>query len=66
MNKAIANTIVLARLLLACLLLVVRWAVFEPLFFAGLLLNTIGDTGRGILTGAVSSIRESNNKTLLP
>jgi ABC-type enterochelin transport system permease subunit len=64
MNKTAKNAIVTGRLLLAAILVVIRWAVFEPVYFIGLIVYTIGEAGKDLVTNYTSWAKIENEKIL--
>ena len=64
MNKTYRNAVVIGRLILAFLLVIIRWAVFEPLYFLGMLVATIGEAGKDMITTYTTWARNENDKIL--
>jgi len=64
MNKRTAYAIVLGRLMLAGVLLVFRWAVFEPIYFIGTLVSSIGEAGLNGLNSIINAIQKDNEQLL--
>lgn len=44
MNRTRRNAVVTARLILIAILSLIRWAVFEPLYYVFLIIYTIAET----------------------
>lgn len=66
MTKLKQYTVVIVRLLFAALLHVIRWAIFQPLAFIGLIVSTVGETGLNGLQMAINTIQQRNNELLNP
>lgn len=64
MKRSTTYAIVIARLLLVAVMLVIRWLLFEPVYFIGVILSTIGDTGINGLNGLIGNIQKDNNELL--
>ena len=64
MNRTLINATVIGRLILAFILVVIRWAVFEPLYFIGLVIQTIGEAGKDMITTYTTWARTENDKIL--
>jgi hypothetical protein len=64
MRRSTTYAIVIARLVLVALMLVIRWLVFEPIYFIGVILSTIGDTGLNGLNSSIQTIQTKNNELL--
>lgn len=64
MNKTLTNATVIGRLILAFILVVIRWAVFEPLYFLGMLIATIGEAGKDMITTYTTWAKIENDKIL--
>jgi hypothetical protein len=45
-------------------MLVIRWLLFEPLSFIGVIVSTIGETGLNGLNNAIKNIQIKNNELL--
>lgn len=58
------NAIVIARLIFVCLILVIRWAICEPLYFIGLIIYTIGQSGRDGIVVLVKRTQLQNEQLL--
>lgn len=64
MNPTLKNATVIGRLTLAFILVIIRWAVFEPLYFLGMLVATIGEAGKDMITTYTTWARNENDKIL--
>lgn len=58
------NAVIVGRVLLAWVLIVIRWAVFEPLYFIFLTLATIGESGITAITNYTIWAKIENDKIL--
>jgi hypothetical protein len=64
MRRSTTYAIVIARLILVAIMLVIRWLLFEPLSFIGVIVSTIGETGLNGLNNAIKNIQIKNNELL--
>lgn len=64
MQKTKLYGLVTGGLILAMLLLVIRWAIFQPILFIGTLLSIFGETGSNGLLSLINNIQQTNNGLL--
>lgn len=64
MQKTKLYGIVIGRLLLAIVLLIIRWAVAQPIYFIGTVLHAIGETANNSLSATITNIQQANNEQL--
>ena len=64
MTKTKINAIVSGRLLIAGVLLIIRWLLFEPLYFFGVIISTIGESALNGINGTLAGYQEANNELL--
>lgn len=62
MRKTTTYGIVTGRLLLVAVLLVIRWAIFEPIYFVSTIFQTISDTAINAFNGLISNIQKLNDE----
>lgn len=64
MNRTRRNAVVTARLILIAILSLIRWAVFEPLYFVFVIFYTIAEIGINEVKGFINQALAANEQLL--
>jgi hypothetical protein len=58
------NAIVIGRLLFVGILIVIKWAVFQPIYFVSMILSTLGEVAINGFNTIINAIQKMNNELL--